>query len=144
MLKNGIVKKKESIEFLNIIDNNSKQLINLIDDIIDISKIETNKLKIEYGDCNIVELLESIHKIYSHVKLYRDKDHLEVNYPIPENHEDLHIRTNRFGLEYVLINLSNTLSNFQIMTLLISGLLWRMNLLNSTSRIMESGYHLLI
>ena len=57
-MKDFTNKKKK--EFLQHITNSGKQLLRLIDDIIDISKIESNQLKLEYRECFIDECIEEL------------------------------------------------------------------------------------
>lgn len=48
-------------EYLNIIQRSGKQLLNLIDDIIDISKIETKQLKLSMGKTKLKDIVKSVY-----------------------------------------------------------------------------------
>ncbi len=63
LLQDGLP-NDEKFEYFNIIEKNSHQLLQLIDDIIDISKIEANLLKIKKVEFNINNLLEDLQKVY--------------------------------------------------------------------------------
>lgn len=57
---------KEKLEhFGRLIENSGRRLITVIDDIIDISMIQSNQLKINYQTFNINELLEEINAFYT-------------------------------------------------------------------------------
>ncbi|MGB3607543.1 MAG: chemotaxis protein CheB [Psychroserpens sp.] len=112
LLKDSHLEEDERNKFLKIIDNNSKKLINLIDDIIDITKIESNKIDIVYEDCNISELLKDLHTNYNHVKLYKSKEGVTVSCHIPKDYESLIISTDPSRLEQVLANLLNNAIKF--------------------------------
>lgn len=58
------IPQDEKKEYFNIIEKNSHQLMQLIDDIIDISKIEANVLKVYKVDFNINDLLKDLERIY--------------------------------------------------------------------------------
>ncbi len=54
-----------------IIENSSQRLMTVIDDILDISMIESNQLKIEYSDFDMNDMLEELQVFYQNH--YRDK-----------------------------------------------------------------------
>ncbi|MGE0078681.1 MAG: ATP-binding protein [Bacteroidales bacterium] len=56
--------REETLKFLNIICNSADHLLNLINDIIDISKIEVNQLKIAPEAINLNTLLNEIYSFY--------------------------------------------------------------------------------
>jgi len=51
-------------EFLNVIHNRAKNLLQIINDIVDISKIEANQLKVEYSEFNLNQLLYELYNTY--------------------------------------------------------------------------------
>lgn len=56
--------REEALKFLNIICNSADHLLNLINDIIDISKIEVGQLKITPESINLNALLNEIYTFY--------------------------------------------------------------------------------
>lgn len=61
----GLSEEKRDL-FLKHIDHSSKQLLNIIDDIIDISKIESGQLKISNKPVRINEILEELYSSFFH------------------------------------------------------------------------------
>jgi PAS domain S-box-containing protein len=55
-------------EYLAIIRNSSTSLLNLINDILDLSKVEAGKLKLEYSRVNLQEILQDVPRLF-HLKL---------------------------------------------------------------------------
>jgi signal transduction histidine kinase len=53
LLKEKGYSQQEKTDFLNLIVSNSNSLLGLIDDILDISKIESNQLNINIKNCHI-------------------------------------------------------------------------------------------
>ncbi|MDC1067790.1 PAS domain-containing protein [Candidatus Kapabacteria bacterium] len=64
LLKNELV-NSEQIQFVNSIINSGKNLLTLINDILDLSKIEAGKLTIQYEKMNLAEFLKEIQQIFS-------------------------------------------------------------------------------
>lgn len=51
--------------FLNQINSGGKRLLNIVSDIIDISKIDANQLKLNLGACNLNELIDEVYNQFS-------------------------------------------------------------------------------
>ncbi|MDA3911078.1 MAG: ATP-binding protein [Bacteroidales bacterium] len=69
----------EKQEFIELINTNAKQLLRLISDIIDIAKIENNKLKIFKQQISINSLLYQIRSIYNKTLDEAGKSNLELS-----------------------------------------------------------------
>jgi len=61
-------------QYLNIIFSSSKQLLNLINDIIDVSKIEAGQLKISTFPCNLNDVFNELYDFYSAEKTQENKN----------------------------------------------------------------------
>ncbi len=92
-------------KYVNIIKNSSRQLSNLINDIIDISKIEANELNLEIKDCNINELFDQLKTIFIEIKKQKNKSQITLEANCPEKYADLIIKTDPLRLQQVMINL---------------------------------------
>ncbi|OHD12248.1 MAG: hypothetical protein A2Y34_00080 [Spirochaetes bacterium GWC1_27_15] len=57
--------KDEQIEYIKIIEQSSEHLLNMINEILDFSKLEMDKVKVEELDINLKELLKNINNIMS-------------------------------------------------------------------------------
>lgn len=57
--------KEEMTEFIRIIENNNNLLLQIINDILDLSKIEAGKMKFVYSDFDISEILTDLQQVYS-------------------------------------------------------------------------------
>lgn len=64
LLKEKKTDQKKQERFIDIININGKQLITIIDDIIDFSKIEANQLEIVKQDVDIVEMINQLYELY--------------------------------------------------------------------------------
>jgi two-component system CheB/CheR fusion protein len=97
-------------KFINIIKNSSNQLLNLINDIIDVSKIEANELKLEFKECKLKDLLENLEATFNETK--KDKQHILLKCTIPKEHTNLSIQTDPLRLQQVLSNLMSNAFKF--------------------------------
>ena len=97
-------------EYIDIIEKNSKQLLNLINDIIDVSKIEAGELKLENEICYLPQLFLDTEATFNEIKKQKHKDQINIKAIIPEKYSKLFIETDPLRLEQVLTNLvSNAL-----------------------------------
>lgn len=98
--------KEEQAEFVRIIENNNNQLLQIINDILDLSKIEAGKMKFVYSDFDISEIFADLKEVYSP----RVEKGVEVICDIPYPKCIIHSEKNR--LMQVLSNLLNNASKF--------------------------------
>ncbi len=101
MLLDDDLPEEDRRDHLKTIYRNSEALLTLINDILDLSKIEAHEISLEYDDCSVREIIEEV------VTLMRpgvDKKKLllevEYQFPLPEK-----IRTAPIHLKQALVNL---------------------------------------
>ncbi len=83
MLKPALSKERRE-NFTRIINSSCHQLLNLVNDIIDIAKIETGQMNLHEEEININRTITEIEKIYT--PLIQDKGvDLKVSYGLPDN-----------------------------------------------------------
>jgi len=92
-------------EYLNYIKNNIHKLVRLIDDIIEISKIEAKKINIDISECNINKLLNEINFTLTQTKNRRGKTKIELNAKLPHPNENFTLLTDAVRFVQVLNNL---------------------------------------
>ncbi len=91
----------EQLDHLKVIKSSGRTLLTLINDILDLSKIEAGKFTIDYEDINPEVLLEDIIQIFSHKSL--EKNLLLVNNISPDLPKSIHFSELR--LRQILFNL---------------------------------------
>ncbi|MBN2485305.1 MAG: response regulator [Bacteroidales bacterium] len=97
-------------EFIQHIQTSSEMLLNLIDDIIDIAKIEAGQLKINKTECVPAKIIESLAVNFEAYKNRMEKEALEIKLKIPQ--ETIAIRTDEFRLKQILSNLISNAVKF--------------------------------
>lgn len=64
-LRDPMYSEAEKNEFVKIITQNSELLLLLIDDILDLSKIQANQMVLNYSRVNLSDLLKDLHRTFS-------------------------------------------------------------------------------
>jgi PAS domain S-box-containing protein len=101
-------------QYVNIISKSSKQLLQIIDDIIDISKIEANQVKIDLKECNINSTIKDILLFYQKDKLIQEKKNLDLKYQIILDEDHAKIYTDESRLRQIIMNLFDNAVKFTL------------------------------
>jgi len=96
---------EEKEKYFSYINQNSNQLIGLINDIIDISKIESGQLIIQNSEFNLNQHLREIEEIITNEKHNRNKSHLLIFLENELSDNDCDISIDPYRLRQILINL---------------------------------------
>lgn len=89
-------------EFTGIIAQSSTQLLSLVNDILDISKIESGQYDIKNEVLNLRQMLDSLHAQYGPVA---NRKGLSLTLELPAREGDLMVESDAIKLQQVLINL---------------------------------------
>jgi len=80
-LRNGAINDlKKRDEFLDIIYSHSQRLINLVNDILSLSRIETREIKMNFQPVSIKEIIDNIRTLYRD-KIESKKQSFQINIP---------------------------------------------------------------
>ncbi|HZH71836.1 MAG TPA: ATP-binding protein [Mariniphaga sp.] len=104
LLQKELTDKKET-EFLNAIYFNGKQLLKLIDDIIDFSRLDNNQVTVQKEVLNLNLLMKQIGNQAESIKRTFKKRHLKLNMKQPDNTIQAILDTDNLRLQQVLLNL---------------------------------------
>ncbi|NVO18493.1 MAG: response regulator [Bacteroidetes bacterium] len=112
LLSDKDITEAERKKYSMIIGNSSNQLMQLINDIIDISKLEANQLKVFLGECNITEICRNSYYAFINSELLKIKPNLRLILNLPEERQFVKAVTDANRLQQVLINLINNAIKF--------------------------------
>jgi PAS domain S-box-containing protein len=107
LLRDRKLSENKQVEFVNLINVNSRQLLHIISDIIDISKIESDQITIFNKSFNINKVFRTLKLNFeNNIKAIKKAVNLEVITSLPD--DDALIYTDKVKLEQIM---SNLLSN---------------------------------
>jgi signal transduction histidine kinase len=92
---------------LGMVQNSARHLLSLINDVLDISKIEAGQLKLDF---QIFKLPEVINKVVETNKPFADKKNLRIKVSIDENINE--IKSDNLRVQQILLNLVNNAIKF--------------------------------
>ena len=98
---------KEYIEYAEVIQSSGQGLLGLIDEILDLSKIEAGKMKLEFAEVNVNEVVTDMRSLFSPVA---NSKALELAIDVEEQLQVIH--TDKMRLEQILKNLLSNAVKF--------------------------------
>ena len=112
LLKEPDLTDPDKYRYIQIINDNCGILLNLIDDIIDISKIEANEIKIQHSRFNLNGMLQELQEFYHTYQKNFRKEHIEIRISIPDSPQGFEVETDPIRLRQILTNLINNALKF--------------------------------
>ena len=111
-------------EYMDLINQSSTKLVQLVEAMIDVSLLETGQLQIRNEDCYINQLLTDIYHYYNIDRHRSDRNYIALLLNRAVKQDDFKIYTDQFRLHQVISNLMNNAFKF------------------TEKGIIEFGYHL--
>ncbi|OFY69467.1 MAG: hypothetical protein A2Y71_03155 [Bacteroidetes bacterium RBG_13_42_15] len=104
-IKDQDLSSEKREEYINYITAAGESLLHLIDDIIDIAKIESKELTIHHSRCNITQLLTELQNIFTELRKKRNKDSVQLMLDPYCLRNNIIIHTDPYRLKQILSNL---------------------------------------
>ena len=99
------IKDEQNRQFALTIEQSANQLLRLIDDILDISRIEADEIPLEKVAFNLNELMKDLKNQFVGVKESSGKNDIDIQLELPDTRKSGMLFTDRYRLEQVLNNL---------------------------------------
>jgi signal transduction histidine kinase/CheY-like chemotaxis protein len=100
--------------YVEIINKCNEQLLHIIDDLVDISKIEANQMQLNEQECNITALIDDLFLFYHHELSRMGKNNIQLLKQIELSDNENIILTDEYRLRQVLMNLMNNAVKFTL------------------------------
>lgn len=94
-----------AVEFCKTINQSGLQLLSLVEDLFDISSIQSGNIKIEYNKCSVFALLHEIEELVKEEQQAKNKTHIELKLSIPTDLNDIFIETDSKRFKQIFLNL---------------------------------------
>lgn len=102
----------KKVKYIKQILTGSTELVNLIDNVLDISRIESGTLKLKTTEFLLKVKLHEIWEFYEDIKVQKGKENLKIRLNIPPGKESLMILTDHMRLQQILVNLIDNAIKF--------------------------------
>lgn len=102
----------EREEFIDMINKSGQDLVTLIDNIIDISKIETGQMTVKKEIIPIFPLFNDIMAVFNNNRTLEDRDDLTLQLDLPPKFADIKFSTDIFKFRQICTNLIDNAIKF--------------------------------
>lgn len=111
LLRGGLEQEKQD-QYLNIIISRGKHLMQILDDIIDITKIEEDQIQLNIKSFNLHDLFAELKSYVESELVQQRKENIQINVCHGLKRDEAFIYADHFRLQQVLSNLLNNAVKF--------------------------------
>ncbi len=108
LLSSNEINEPDNTEYIEIIKNTGNSLLTLIDDIIDLAKIEAGEININQAACDVHKVMKELHTFFNSERERQNKNNVTLILKIPGDQKELTILTDHNRFRQIF---SNLLSN---------------------------------
>lgn len=112
MLGFNDVDDKERDSFIYQIQSNGALLLNLINDILDLSKIEAGELEMHYSKFDIKKILHDIYTNFENEKIVRNKSQIQILLEKQSGIKSIFVNADEYRFKQILFNLMGNALKF--------------------------------
>ena len=112
LLQNRDLPKDKQKQFLGIIHSRTHHLLNIINDLVDVSKIEANQLTVYFRGFCLNEVMQELYTTYNNQLKTSNKHHLQLKMDLGLSQEESYIESDFQRLRQILDNLLNNALKF--------------------------------
>lgn len=105
LLKDGGLDKEQSEYYIDIINSKGRDLLRIISDIIDISRIEAGDLLIRAESVEVHPFMRGVYEEFREDTQFRNRRNLQFRLKLPDPEERILVQTDPSRLKQVLVNL---------------------------------------
>lgn len=105
LLEDPELSLEERLEYVNIIQKNSDKLLNFMDNLLDISIIESGQIQIKKSNCRINGILDELLTSFSILKIKQERENIDLRLKKASSDNSFSIYTDSYRLQQIIINL---------------------------------------
>ncbi len=105
LLQSPDLSEKRKKEFINIIDSNGQALLNLTNDILEFTRIQSNIIKLIQIPFELNLFLEELYTVFDSLKVKRGKESIDLKLKIPDKSKSCNIHSDPSRLKQIFTNL---------------------------------------
>ncbi len=113
LLRGSEISEEEKEDYVDVIHKNSDSLMSLINNIIDVAKIESGKISVEKEEIDIHEILQSLYSDFTTKVEIEHKGRVKLYLSIPKNEKCI-LNSDPIRLRQMLVNLIGNAIKFTI------------------------------
>ena len=102
LLENPNLSDTKKHDFIKVIKQSGERMLNTVNDLIDISKIETNQMSLVFSEFNLNHRIENLFNFF---KLEAKNKNLELSYTLGLPNSEVKIKSDKSKLDSILSNL---------------------------------------
>lgn len=112
LLTDPYISAENRKDYTGWISENSYNLLNLIENILDVAKLEAGKLKLYKKECFLNRLLTDIYSVVVNNHKYKNKNHVSLSMQVAIQDKNFSIFTDPVRLQQILLNLLDNAFKF--------------------------------
>ena len=112
LLKDDDLKTEKRNHFIEVINKSGKRLMTIINDIIDISRIESKQLKVDLENVDVSNILKDIIEVQKETNNLLTKNKIDLKLKLPTTSHTIFIKTDENRFTQIFNNLINNASKF--------------------------------
>lgn len=102
LLNNPETDEEKRKKFTSIIINNTTQLLNIVNDILTISSLETNQEKLNFSTVSVNEIISELYSVF---KIQAENQNIDLRIKTPLSEEQSRIETDKTKINQIISNL---------------------------------------
>jgi len=112
LLQYDDITPEEKNQYIDLINRSGQNLLNLLNDIFDLSKIEAGFIEIKNSPVSLHEIFRELYFTFEEEKLRQELYYLEFRLDVPDSKDKLIIYTDPFRLKQIMTNLLSNAFKF--------------------------------
>jgi len=105
ILKEHDYPKEQQKKFIDIIHSRTQHLLHIINDLVDVSKIEANQLTLNVQHFNLNDVMQELYSVFSNELESREKDHIQLKLHLGLNYEESYVESDFSRFRQIMDNL---------------------------------------